>query len=36
MLEIFQVPTNKGKGGYEVTFTLITSSSNDEGYYGIN
>jgi hypothetical protein len=36
MLEIFQALTSKGKGGYEVTFALITSSSNDERHCGIN
>jgi len=36
MLEIFQALTNKREGGYEVTFTLIISSSNNIRYYGIN
>jgi len=36
MLKIFQVLTNKREGGYKVTFTLITGSSNNERYYRIN
>jgi hypothetical protein len=36
MLKIFQVFTNKREGGYKVTFILITGSSNNKRYYGIN
>jgi hypothetical protein len=36
ILETFQVSTDKKEGGYEITFVLITGSSNNKRYCGIN